>query len=54
MEPKKMTWEKVDEIRKMYRDGVGGYKVVARKFGVSATMIRLIVLGKSWKEANRV
>ncbi|MFZ5573494.1 MAG: hypothetical protein ACOZF0_24085 [Thermodesulfobacteriota bacterium] len=45
----KLNWEKVKEIRKMYKESKGGYKKLAENFGVSVKTIRTIVRGESSK-----
>jgi len=44
----KLTETRVQEIRAMYANNQGGYRTLARIFGVSPTLIRYIVLRKIW------
>jgi hypothetical protein len=43
----KLTWEKVDEIRELHRQGVG-LTALGNRFGVTRGMIWRICTGKSW------
>lgn len=49
----KLTWEDVDEIRRLRRDGDVSMQELARQFSISAGMICRIILGKAWKESTR-
>lgn len=44
----KLTAEQVAEIRRQHAAGVGGYRTIALRFGVTFAMVRKIVLGRSW------
>ena len=50
----KLTTEQVEEIRRMYKGRVYGmgYRSIARKFGVSHTLIRYIIIGKLWNDTT--
>ena len=47
----KLTWEKVREIRKLYKHNTRGYgyQSLAKKFGVSFPTIEKVVKNKIWK-----
>ncbi len=44
----KLTWEQVQEIRKLYAEGKMSQRELAKKFGVSQTTIFRICHGKNW------
>jgi len=48
----KLTWEKVREIRRIYKPGdlEFGCRALAKRYGVSASTISSIVKGDTWKE----
>jgi hypothetical protein len=48
----KLTWEKVREIRAKYIPIKISTRRLAREYGVSQTMIRVILNGTWWKEQN--
>lgn len=48
----KLTNDTVRKIRSAHSSGVGGYRVLAKKFGMSRATIRCIVLRKTWKHVN--
>ena len=45
----KMTWDKVREIRRIYRKGSTSYRKLGKEFGLSFFGIRQIVLNHTWK-----
>ena len=49
---KKLTREKVNEIRRKYSPHVYGKKRLAEEYGVSTSVIYRIIKGQSWKEYN--
>jgi uncharacterized protein YjcR len=49
MKPIKLTWQKVDKIRALYKPGVVGYKTLAKMFGVSVQTIKLIIREEIWR-----
>ena len=53
MRPRKLTWEKVDRIRRTYKPGEIGYKTLAKEFDVHPETIKAIVKGKSWSKDKR-
>jgi len=48
----KLTSEIVKSIRKDHTDGLGGYKILAKKYGVDRSMIQRIVKGWVWKHVQ--
>lgn len=46
----KLNMEKAKEIRKKYKTGKFLYKVLAKEYGVSVSVICCVVNNKSWKE----
>lgn len=44
----KLTKKDAVNIRSDYEQGLGGYRTIAKKYGVSFTMVRHIVIGKKW------
>jgi hypothetical protein len=48
MKPQKLTWEKVDQIRGMYRPGEVGFGTLAKRFSVSIPTIKSIIRGETW------
>jgi len=47
----KLTWEKVREIRRIYREGGTTQASLAARFEVSYVAIHHVVRGKTWKES---
>ena len=47
--PKKLNWEKVEQIRVEYKPGFVSQKELAEKFGVSQPTVQYIVRNKLWK-----
>jgi len=45
----KLSEREVLEIRALHRQDWPGKRVVAKRFGVSATTIKTIVMGETWK-----
>jgi hypothetical protein len=45
----KLTWEKAEEIRSRYDIRIKNGEILAREFGVTRRVIRLIAQGKLWK-----
>lgn len=45
----KLTWEKVDEIRRRVNNGEKQYRI-AREFGISRTQVSNIMNNKHWKD----
>lgn len=48
----KLNPTQVREIRRLHEDEGLGYKRLAHQFGVHATTIRAIILGRAWTEEN--
>jgi hypothetical protein len=44
----KLTWEKVDEIRRLYKTGEYSCIRLGKMFGVGKHCIGLVVRGKTW------
>jgi len=44
----KLTWEQVEEIRKRYATGSESQRWIARDYGISRSMVGLIVRGERW------
>lgn len=44
----KLNADQVQEIRRLYADGHGGYRTIAKQFGVTGPQIRKIVKNLSW------
>lgn len=49
----KMTWEKVDRLRALYRTGNHNFAELGRLFSISDETARWIALGKSWQDKHR-
>lgn len=49
----RLTWTQVREIRARYRPRVVSHTMLAEEFGVSPTLIGLIVRGKIWREEGQ-
>lgn len=49
----KLTIEQVDIIREKYKSGEYGILKLANEFGVSKSVIRRIIQGKSWKQLKK-
>ncbi len=49
---RKLSWAKIDEIRKLHKDG-HSRAAIGRQFAVSATTVFHIVHGGKWKEEYR-
>ena len=45
----KLTWEQVDEIRRLHKTEHLGYRVLAKQYGVAASTIRSITDYRIWK-----
>lgn len=45
----KLTWKKVEKIRKDYFDGSIGQMALAKKFGINQSTLNQIVRGIKWK-----
>ena len=48
----KLTWERVFEIRKKYKEGLFTRKELANEYGVKVPAIFRIVTYRSWKEED--
>ena len=48
----KLDWDKVREIRRLYKDEGFSQRQLSRKFEVSQPMIGMIVRNESWKESS--
>jgi DNA-directed RNA polymerase subunit L len=48
----KLTWEQVRTIRKLYATGRTTHRVLAKRYKVSHSVIRNIIIGVKWKESN--
>lgn len=46
----KLNMEKVREIRRLYKEGAGSQRSLAKEFGVTKTAIAVIVRNEGWKE----
>jgi hypothetical protein len=44
----KLTEADVLEIRRLHREGAGGYGALAERFGVSRSVIQSVVQRRSW------
>ncbi len=45
----KLSWDKVDQIRRLYFIGQCGYKELAQKFQVAIPTIVAVITGRTWK-----
>lgn len=48
--PKKLTWDKVREIRAAYDGKRGFQKMMGKRFGVTPSAIRSILINRNWRE----
>jgi hypothetical protein len=48
----KLTVDQVKEIRLEYATGTTTYRKLAQKYGVSHTVIRYVVIGKTWQSVS--
>lgn len=46
----KLTWDKVREIRRAYREDIVSQQALAERFGIKQTAISRVVRGVSWQE----
>jgi hypothetical protein len=48
----KLTWDRVNEMRELHRQGSWSSRLLADRFGVSAQVVRRIVTGQRWREGG--